>query len=190
MDAPLGRAVGNSLEVIEAIETLKGQGPADVEALSLTLAARMVRLGGEAATERDAEKKVREALTSGRGLEKLRQIIENQRGDPRVIDDYNRLPSAPERDTIVAEKAGYLVGLDAELIGRAAMVLGAGRDKVEDTIDPGVGMILHAKLGDRVEWGQPLIELHYRDTGRLAEAQELVLRASRSWASNRLHKLF
>ncbi len=177
MDAPLGRAVGNALEVIEAIETLKGKGPADVESLSFTLAARMVRLGGGAETEKEAEKKVRDALESGRGLEKLRQVIEQQRGDPRVIDDYSLLPSAPERNTVVAEKTGYLVGLDAELIGRAAMVLGAGRDKVEDAVDPGVGIVLHAKVGDRVQWGQPLVELHYGETGRLAEAQELVLRA-------------
>src|SRR5581483_10986479 len=90
MDAPLGRAVGNSLEVIEAIETLKGKGPADVESLSLTLAARMVRVGGIAETEREAEKMVREALASGRGLEKLRQVIDHQGGDPKVLDDYKR----------------------------------------------------------------------------------------------------
>src|SRR5438874_1171562 len=101
MDVPLGRAIGNSLEVIESIETLKGKGPADLEALSLTLAARMVRLGNAADSEDAAEEKVRQALASGRGLEKLRQIIEHQGGDPRVIDDYGCLPSAPERYTLL-----------------------------------------------------------------------------------------
>lgn len=177
MDVPLGRAVGNALEVIECIETLKGQGPPDLEALSLTLAARMVRLGDGAATEEAAYEMVQAALTCGRGLEKFRQIIEHQGGDPRVIDDYSRLPSAPERFAVLAERDGYLVGLDAELLGRATMVLGAGRDKVEDAVDPGVGAMLLAKPGDRVAWGQPLVELHYRDSSRLAEAQTLALRA-------------
>jgi pyrimidine-nucleoside phosphorylase len=180
MDTPLGRMVGNSLEVIEAIETLKGKGPADLKMLSLTLAARMVRLGGLADSEEKAEALVRDALTSGRGLEKFRQIIEQQGGDPRVIDDYKRfLPSRPNGSAITAERAGYLVDLDAELIGRAAMVLGAGRDKVEDQIDPGVGAILHAKPGEQVSAGQTLVELHYRDAGRLSEARELVRRAIR-----------
>src|SRR5438067_10696698 len=147
--------------------------------LALPLAARLVRLGNAAASEAEAEEKVREALDSGRGLAKFRHIIEHQGGDPRVIDDYSRLPSAPERYTVLAEKAGYLVGLDAEMLGRATMVLGAGRDKVEDPIDPGVGAMLLAKPGDRVEWGQPLVELHYRDSTRLAEAQALALGAAK-----------
>jgi pyrimidine-nucleoside phosphorylase len=167
MDTPLGRMVGNSLEVIESIETLKGKGPADLEQLSLTLAARMVRLGGVAETEEEAEALARTALTSGRGLEKFRQIIEHQGGDPWVIDDYRRLPSAPERSEIAAERTGYLTALDAELIGRATMV------------DPGVGAIVHAKPGEQVRAGQVLVELHYRDAARLTEAREMVRRAVR-----------
>src|SRR5262249_5433580 len=97
MDAPLGRAVGNALDVIECVETLKGRGPADLEALSVTLAARVLRLGGGAATVAEAETKIRAALTSGRGLEKFRAVIAQQGGDPRVVDDYSRLPAAPHR---------------------------------------------------------------------------------------------
>jgi pyrimidine-nucleoside phosphorylase len=174
MDAPLGRAVGNALEVIESLETLKGRGPKDLETLSVTLAARMLRLGGGAGSEADAEAKVRSALTSGRGLEKLREIIAQQGGDPRVIDDYGRLPAAPQRTTFRAERAGYLTEFDAELVGRATMLLGAGRDRVEDTVDPAVGAVVLARRGDRVAAGDPLLEMHYRDGGRLESALALL----------------
>src|SRR5437868_3529571 len=97
MDVPLGRAVGNALEVIECLETLKGRGPADLKTLSLLLAARMLHLGGMAATLEEAQSKIQDALTSGRGLEKFRQIIEQQGGDPRIVEDYSRLPAAPQR---------------------------------------------------------------------------------------------
>ena len=98
MDAPLGRAVGNALEVIECIETLKGRGPKDLEELSVTLAARMVRLAGLAGTNAEAEEKVRSALQSGAGLEKFRRIVEQQGGDPRIVHDYDRLPRSPNND--------------------------------------------------------------------------------------------
>jgi pyrimidine-nucleoside phosphorylase len=177
MDVPLGRAVGNSLEVIEALETLRGRGPADLEAVSVRLAARMLLLAGVADTEEAAERRVRAALSSGQGLEKFRQVIEQQGGDPRVVDDPGRLPSAPERLTIQAERPGYVVDLDAELIGRAAMVLGAGRNRVEDTIDPGVGILVRAHRGEPVRAGNPILELHYRDASRLDEALRLLRRA-------------
>jgi pyrimidine-nucleoside phosphorylase len=177
MDAPLGRAVGNSLEVIESLETLKGRGPPDLEALSVRLASRMLLLAGVADTEEAAERRVRAALASGQGLEKLRRVIERQGGDPRVVDDYGRLPSVPERLTVQAERPGYVVDLDAELIGRAAMVLGAGRNRVEDTIDPGVGIVVRAQRGEQVRAGNPILELHYRDASRLDEALPLLRRA-------------
>src|SRR5579883_1381990 len=123
MDTPLGRAVGNALEVSECFETLRGRGPKDLETLSVTLAARMLQLGGTAASAEEAEAKVRAALSSGRGLEKLRDIIAQQGGDPRVIDDYARLPAAPQRAVFSADRSGYITSLDAELIGRATMVL-------------------------------------------------------------------
>jgi pyrimidine-nucleoside phosphorylase len=174
MDTPLGHAVGNALEVQECIDTLKGHGPADLEALSVELAARMVRLGGLAADLAEAEAMVRDALTSGRGLEVLRRLIEQQGGDPRVVDDPSRLPAAPHREAVAAERGGYVVALDAEAIGRAAMVLGAGRDRVEDAIDPAVGVVVRVRAGDVVRPGDALVELHYRDAGKLAAARELI----------------
>jgi pyrimidine-nucleoside phosphorylase len=174
MDAPLGRAVGNALEVIECIETLKGKGPADLETLSVALAGRMVLLGGGARNLEEAEAKIRDALTSGRGLAKFREVIAQQGGDPRVIDDYNRMPAAPQRTRFNADRAGYLTAMDAEMIGRATMVLGAGRDRVEDTIDPAVGAIVLAKPGERLNVGDPIIELYYRDAAKLESALQLV----------------
>jgi pyrimidine-nucleoside phosphorylase len=177
MDAPLGKAVGNALEVIEALETLKGLGPPDLESLSVKLAAYMVVMGGQARALADAETKVRDALTSGRGLEKFRAIIAHQGGDPRIVDDYGRLPSAPRRALVQAERSGYVIVLDAELLGRATMILGAGRDRVEDAIDAGVGASLLKTPGDAVKAGEPLVELHYREPSRLDAALALVKQA-------------
>jgi pyrimidine-nucleoside phosphorylase len=177
MDEPLGAAVGNAVEVIECLETLKGRGPKDLETLSVLLAARMVQLGGGAADDPEAETKVREALGSGRGLEKLRAVIAQQGGDPLVVDDYGRLPAAPHQAVVEASRSGYINALDAELIGRAAMALGAGRDRVEDIVDPAVGIIVWAKRGQQVRTGDRLAELHYHDAGRLPTALDLVGRA-------------
>jgi pyrimidine-nucleoside phosphorylase len=179
MNAPLGRAAGNALEVIECLETLKGRGPADLEALSVRLAAGMLRLGGVAATDAEAEAKVRDALTSGRGLEKFRQVIELQGGAPRVVEDYRLLPAAPQRAVFTADRPGYVAGLDAELVGRATMLLGAGRDKVEDAIDPAVGIVLCARPGDEVRAGDAVAEVHYRDAARLVPALGLLRDACR-----------
>jgi pyrimidine-nucleoside phosphorylase len=176
MDAPLGRDVGNALEVIESIETLKGRGPRDLEDLSVRLAARMVVLAGLADSEK-AETMVRQALTSGAGLEVFRKVIAWQGGDPRVIDDYGRLPTASRRHAVMAPGKGYVSDIDPMKIARAAMRLGAGRDRVEDKIDPAVGVRLRVSLGDRVEPGQPLAELHYNDSGRLFEAAALAAEA-------------
>jgi pyrimidine-nucleoside phosphorylase len=177
MDAPLGRAVGNALEVIESLETLKGRGPADLEILSVALAARMVLMGGQAATLAQAEAKVRQALESGKGLEKFREIIAHQGGNPNVVDHYENLPSAPRRALVKAERGGFVTSLNAELIGRATMVLGAGRDRVEDSVDPAVGAIVLKTRGEPVAAGDPLVELHYRDPARLATAVEMTRNA-------------
>jgi thymidine phosphorylase len=174
MDHPLGRTAGNALEVVESLETLKGRGPADLEALSVLLAAHMLIEGGVAASLGEAEAKVRAALASGRGLEKLRAIVAQQGGDPRVIDDYQRLPSAPERHLVRAERPGYVTGIHAEQLGRATMVLGAGRDRKEDAVDPAVGAVLRVGIGEQVRAGDALAELHYRDAGRLERALRLL----------------
>jgi pyrimidine-nucleoside phosphorylase len=174
MDVPLGRAVGHSLEVIEALEVLKDRGPNDVRTLALALAARMVLMGGQAATLAEAETRVKEALTSGRGLEKFRAIVAEQGGNPHVVDYYDNLPSTPQRALVQAERSGYLTGFDAEMIGRALTVLGAGRDRVEDAIDHGVGATLLKTRGDGVRAGEGILELHYRELTRLGPALALI----------------
>ena len=174
MDAPLGRAVGNALEIIECVETLKGNGPQDVEALSVELAARMLIVSG---TERDgarAEARVRAAIADGSGLAKLKQIVENQGGDPRAIDDCSRMPSAPDRDRITATRDGVVATIEAELVGRAAVVLGAGRDRLDAPIDPGVGLMILASRGSRVRAGEAVIEIHHRGGRGLEEARRLL----------------
>jgi len=174
MDAPLGRAVGNALEIIESIETLKGRGPADLESLSVEFAARMLVLSG---VERDlarATDRVRQALSSGAGVEKLREIIRNQGGDPAVVDDYGRLPAAPDRDAVTAPRDGVVAALRAEAVGRAAVGLGAGRDRLDAVIDPAVGFSIMAPVGTRVRKGDPVIEIHHRGGRGLAEARRLL----------------
>jgi len=177
MDAPLGHAVGNALEVIECIDILKGKGSPDLIDVSVELTARMLMLGKIASDRQAAERLVRGAITSGAGLERFRRIIEIQGGDPHIIDDYHRLPSAPERHLLRAPTAGYLTSLDAELIGRASVVLGAGRDRVEDPVDHSVGIVLKAKPGDQLSRGDAILELHYRDVPKRDRALELANRA-------------
>jgi pyrimidine-nucleoside phosphorylase len=177
MDAPLGRAVGNALEVIECIEVLKGDGPADVGDLSVELAARMLVLARAADSLADGERRIREAIASGAGLERFRRIIEQQGGDPHVVDDYGLLPTAPERHLVEAPRAGFLTSLDAELIGRASVRLGAGRDRVGQPIDPSVGILVLRKPGDELRTGDPVLDLYYRDRARLEDVMELVASA-------------
>jgi len=177
MDAPLGRAVGNALEVIECLEVLKGGGPTDLVDMSIELAARMLVLGKVADDLADADRRARETIRTGAALERFRQIIEAQSGDPHVVDDYSRLPHVPNRHVVEAERPGYVARLDAELIGRASVALGAGRDRVEDAVDPAVGISIRATVRDAVRTGDPLLELHYRDRARLQTALGLATQA-------------
>jgi pyrimidine-nucleoside phosphorylase len=177
MDAPLGRMVGNSLEVIESIETLKGNGPDDLESLSVLLAARMLMAAGLERDEMRAEQRIRDAIGSGSGLEKFRAIVEHQGGDPRVVDDYRRLPAASDRVDVPATTAGHVTALQAELVGRAAVCLGAGRAKLDDVVDPGVGIEVLAPVGTAVEKGQPVLRVHHRGGRGLDDARDLLDRA-------------
>ena len=174
MDAPLGRHVGNALEVIESIETLKGNGPRDLTELSLLLAARMVLLAGIAKDDAEADRLVRAALTSGAGLELFRKCIEEQGGDPKVIDDYSRLPQTNAAVQVMTDRTGYVTAIDAEKVGVAVRMLGGGRDRAEDRVDAAVGVIVRAKPGERVSLQQPVFEVHYRDGARLAAATPLL----------------
>jgi pyrimidine-nucleoside phosphorylase len=173
MEAPLGRAVGNSLEIAECIQTLKGDGPADLEGVVRRIAAKMLVLGGVARDERAAETAVDAAIRSGAALDRFRRMVELHGGDPRIVDDASRLPSAPGRELLRSARAGHVSGMHAELIGRASSVLGAGRNTVDDEIDHGVGVVIAVKPGDRVEAGQPLLELHHRSGRGLDEALAL-----------------
>ncbi len=167
MDAPLGRAVGNALEVIECLEVLKGRGPEDLIEISIELAARMLVLGRVAADPEDARRRVARAIQSGAGLERFGQIIEAQGGDQRVVEDYQRLPHVRDCRIVSASQRGYLSRLDAELLGRASVALGAGRDRIEDPVDFAVGIVVKAKPGDCVAAGDPILEIHYRDKATL-----------------------
>lgn len=177
MESPLGRAVGNANEVIESIETLKGRGPKDLEDLSVSLAARMLVLGGIAKDDAEAERRVREALASGAGVEAFRGIIEEQGGDPRVIDDYGLLPVGQTTLEIPATRSGYLSGLDAELVGRGAVALGAGRERVDSVIDPGVGIDIRIPLGEAVRAGDSVMRVSYNNALRADEARALLAQA-------------
>jgi pyrimidine-nucleoside phosphorylase len=174
MDGPLGRAVGNALEIVESIETLKGRGPGALESLSVELAARMVVLSGIDTDVPRATERVRRAMSSGAGVEKFREIIQNQGGDPAVIDDYSKLPTAPDRDTLTASRDGVVVAMRAEAVGRAAVGLGAGRDRMDAVIDPAVGFMVLAPVGTRVKKGDPVIEIHHRNGKGLADARRLL----------------
>lgn len=176
MDRPLGRAVGNAVEVIESFETLKGRGPGDTETLSVYLTARMLVIGGVAATHEDAEARVREAIASGTGLQKLQQIIEAQGGDPRVVDDYARMPSAAHQLTVSAPASGRLAILDAGAVGRASVVLGAGRDRVEADVDPAAGIEILLPPGADVRAGEAVLVVSGSDRARVEAAFEELTR--------------
>jgi pyrimidine-nucleoside phosphorylase len=174
MDVPLGRYIGNTLEVIEAIDTLKGNGPRDLTELSVLLAARMVKFAGLASDDAEAIQKVRAALDSGAGLEVLRKCIEEQGGDPFVIDDYLRMPTAPRTMSVVAPRTGYVSEMVAGAIGVSSMVLGGGRERAEDSVDHAVGLVCRAKPGEHVLAGQTVYEVYYRSTAKLMAALPLL----------------
>jgi pyrimidine-nucleoside phosphorylase len=165
MESPLGCAIGNSLEIIECLDTLKGRGPADLTAVVVRLASRMVVMAGIASDDRTASARVAHALESGRALETFARMVERQGGNARVTENYGLLPSAPARVLCSSSHAGYVTALKAEAIGKASNVLGAGRATVGEPIDHGVGVVVLAKPGDHVARGQALVELHHRDRG-------------------------
>jgi thymidine phosphorylase len=166
--------VGNALEIGECLDTLAGRGPSDLEQLSLALATRMLLLAGGAADEKEAGRRLRGALASGAALEKFRQVVANQGGDARIVEDRSRLPHVAEIETVTAARSGVVSHIDAAIVGRASMVLGAGRERLDATIDPGAGLVLRAKPGDRVQRGDALVELHAGVGARLDEARALV----------------
>ena len=170
MDQPLGRAIGNALEVEEAVELLRGGGPDDLRQVTVELTAEMLLLAGRATGIADARQKVVQAIDDRSGLAKLREIVAAQGGDPAAIDDVSRLPHGAGTREVPARTAGVVQAIDAEALGLAAMALGAGRSRIEDRIDPGVGILVQKKIGDRVAVGEPLCVLHHGAAG--AESPE------------------
>jgi len=173
MDQPLGCAVGNANEVEEAIETLKGRGPQDFSELCHAIAAELLLVTKVAASKEAAMKMVDEAVQSGRGLEYLRKMIIWQKGDPRVIDDYSLLPKAKRVIPVLAKKDGYVKKVQALKIGRAAMILGAGRQTKDGIIDPGVGVKVFAKVGTEVKKGDLIAEVYGNDLNVEEAVQEV-----------------
>ena len=178
MDAPLGTHVGNAAEVIECLDILKGRGPDDTRELSVLLAIRMLVVSGVEPDAAAAERRVRDALGTGAGLEVFRAIVHNQGGDPRALDDYSLLPLAPDEDRVPAAADGY-VTLESEGIGRAAVALGAGRAIMADVVDPGVGIEVMAPAGTKVRAGDIVLLIRHRDGRGLDHARRLLRDAVR-----------
>lgn len=170
MNQPLGRAVGNSLELIEAFETLKGRGPDDFNTLSRELSAEMLVMGGVAADTARGRSLYDEMIASGAAAEKMRTIIRAQGGEPRVVDDYGLLPNAAHRQELLTPEAGYVQSIDTEAIGHASMLLGAGRARLDTAIDLGVGLTVKARIGDKLERDSPLATIHFNDAAHVEEA--------------------
>jgi pyrimidine-nucleoside phosphorylase len=160
MDQPLGKAIGNSLEVAEAIHTLKGEGPDDLTELCLELGAQMLCLAKAADSAAAGRNKLKELIASGKALEKLVELIESQKGDIRVVEDLNLLPRARTEVLVKSPKAGYIHCLKAEAVGVGAMLLGAGRETKESIIDLAVGIVLEKKVGEKVEKGETIAVIH------------------------------
>jgi len=164
------------VEIIECIETLKSQGPPDTTALVIELATRLLVVSGQY-SDLDAGPAVREAISSGRALAKMRALVARQGGDPAVLDDYSRLPGARGRHAVKAERSGYVATMTADLIGRACKALGAGRQLIGDGVDYGSGVVISKKPGEPVAAGEIILELLYNDDRGLAEAISLATAA-------------
>ena len=177
MDTPLGTAVGNALEIREGIETLRGHGAPDLLEVVETIAGRVLQLAGRAATVAEARALVRHALVSGAALQKLRQMVAAQGGDVGAIDDPDRLPRAAFTAVVSADRDGVVTDLDAYLVGRAAVRLGAGRDRAGDLVDHGAGIVVRAAVGTPVRAGDPVLELHGNAEATLAEVRATLAEA-------------
>lgn len=174
MDEPLGAAVGNALEVIEAIDILAGRGPADATDVTLALTARMLVMGGLDKDDASATTRLRGLIASGKAMEKFAQWVESQGGDPRVIDKPALLPAAPDRAEFRAPRAGIVQSIQTRNVGLASNALGAGRVKFTDVVDHAVGLIVHKKIGDRVAAGDVIATIHHRAGKGLEECQRLL----------------
>ncbi len=174
MNQPLGRKAGNAMEVVESIDILNGNGPADLRELCLELAAWMFLLGERVKTLDEGKRVAADMIASGQARDKFREIVGLQGGDVGVVDDPRRLARARQTLDVVSASSGYVSSVQCEQLGVACVVLGGGREKKDDTIDPAVGLEFHKRIGDAVERGEPLCTLHYNSEARLAEARRMV----------------
>ena len=174
MSQPLGNAVGNALEVIESIETLKGRGPDDLVELCRELTAHMFLLGNVAKTLPEGRAKYDSAIAGGQALKKFAQVVAEQGGNPRVVEDYSLLPRAECEDSVVASEDGYLAGLEARVMGEASMVLGAGRERSDAAIDAAVGLVFEKKVGDALRTGERICVVYSNDRARVPEALRMI----------------
>jgi pyrimidine-nucleoside phosphorylase len=174
---PLGKGIGNSLEVKEAVETLQGNGPGDLKELCIQLAAQMLLMGKGMKDQKNAVKQVTEALESGAALNKFREIIEAQGGNSAVVEDTTLLPNAELTLQVTSPREGYIQKFDTEKVGLAAACIGAGRSRKEDKIDPSAGIVMHKKIGDTVFRGEPLATLHFNSGAPCEQASDIILDA-------------
>ncbi len=174
MDQPLGRMVGNALEVIEVVDILRGEGPEDLRDLCLELAGWMLHLGGVADSVVEGKKQSEKLIASGAALNKFRQMVELQGGNVRAIDDRKLLPQAQHARTITSAASGYVASVQCEQVGTAGVILGGGRERKEDAVDPAVGIVLQKKVGDFVSAGEALATIHYNSEVRAAGALRLL----------------
>ena len=174
MEQPLGYTVGNALEIMEVSQTLQGQGPEDVLGLSVELAARMIYLSDTSISIEDARERAKSVILDGSALQMFGNVIKAQGGDPAVLTDFARLPNPAGAEPITSPRDGYVSRINAEDIGRAAVMLGAGRSSPEDAIDPAVGVVLETKVGQQVVNGTRLCALYYNSDANLEEAKQLV----------------
>jgi pyrimidine-nucleoside phosphorylase len=177
MNQPLGNAVGNSLEVVEAIETLKDNGPEDFLEHCLHVSAHMLVLGKRAGDLAEGRAMAEKSIADGSAFEKFRVLVEVQGGDVSYVDDPSKFPRPAFVEEVQSPQDGYLAQIQARTVGEAAVALGAGRARKSDPIDHAVGFVIHHKVGDRVERGEPLFTIHANDREKLVEGRQAVLSA-------------
>jgi pyrimidine-nucleoside phosphorylase len=177
MNQPLGCAVGNALEVIEAVETLKGGGPEDFSEHCLHVSAHMLVLGKRASDLSQGRKMAEDAISNGAAFEKFRLLVQAQGGDVSYVDDVSKFPQAKFVEVVKVPQNGFISKVHARAVGEASVTLGAGRAKKSDVVDHAVGFVIHHKVGDEVRAGDPLFTIHANDEGRLTETRETVLQA-------------
>jgi pyrimidine-nucleoside phosphorylase len=174
MDQPLGNKIGNALEVIECVEILRGEGPEDLRDLCLELGGWMLHLGGASKTVAEGKQQSATLISSGKALEKFRLMVELQGGSVAAIDDVSKLPQAKSTMQVTAAKSGFVASMQCEEIGTACVILGGGRERKEDSVDPAVGIVLHKKVGEQVAAGEPLATIYYNSEAKAAQARQRI----------------